>query len=49
MKKIVRIAVLCLAFAGVTASFAATTASFSGGGDPVPLCDPGNPTCQVIN
>jgi hypothetical protein len=51
MKKLVRILTLALVLAGTYSAVFSTakggTLAF-GNGDPVPLCDPANPNCQVI-
>jgi len=47
MKKLVRVAVFALLMAGaVTASFSSNVkGSLTGGGGPIPLCDPSTTSC----
>lgn len=49
MKKLIRVAVFAVLMAGaVTASFSSSIkASLTSGGDPIPLCDPTAPKCQM--
>jgi hypothetical protein len=52
MKKLVRILTLTLVLAGTYSAAFSGPQSGSlafGNGDPVPLCEPGNPQCQVIS
>jgi hypothetical protein len=46
VKKIARIALFCLVLAGTIGSVAAQTSFF--GGDPMPVCDPSNPSCTIV-
>lgn len=53
MKKLIRVVAFAVLMAGaVTASFSSsssTKVSLTSGGDPIPLCDPSAPKCQMTN
>lgn len=53
MKKLIRVAAFAVLLAGaVTTSFSfssSTKVSLTSGGDPIPLCDPDAPKCQMMN